>query len=92
MPLDDEELAGVAIRWGWNMGVNTTLGLGADVSRRDDSMREDELRRFQLDLAYRFSQRLSLRAEIIHSSQVGTESDEFDYDENQYRLLLRTEL
>lgn len=92
MPLGDEEFAGVAVRWGWNMGVNTTLGLGADVSRRDDSVREDDLRRFQLDLAYRFSQRLSLRGEIIHSSQVGSESAEFDYDEIQYRLLLRTEL
>lgn len=92
MPLDEEQFAGVAIRWGWNMGVNTAVGIGVDVSRRDDSVREDDLRRLQIDLTYRLSERLSLLGVIMRSSQEGRESSEFDYVENQFRLLLRTEL
>ena len=91
IPLGDEAFAGVAIRWSWNLGVNTTMGLGGDLSQRDDSIGDDDLRRYYADIAYRFSQRFSLRGEIIHSSQKGRESSQFDYDENQLRLMLRTE-
>jgi len=90
-PLEDEGYSGVALRWNWSLGTNTTLGLGTDISERDQSGRKDEMLRAYADLAYDFSNRLSVRLEGVHSSQDGVESDDYDYDENQVRLILRTE-
>lgn len=89
--LDDENYSGAALRWSWSVGTKTTFGLGTDISRRDQLGREDELLRAQIDFKYDFSERLSVRLEGIHSSQDGVESDDYDYDENQIRLMLRTE-
>ena len=89
--LEDEEYSGVALRWSWNVGTKTTFGLGADIGERDQSGRRDELLRANIDLAYDFSERLSVRLEGIHSSQDATASNTYDYDENQIRLMLRTE-
>jgi hypothetical protein len=89
--LEDESYSGAALRWNWNLGTKTTLGLGTDISERDQTGRKDELLRAYADLAYNFSERLSVRLEGVHSSQDGVESDDYDYDENQIRLMLRTE-
>ncbi len=89
--LEDERYSGVALRWSWNVGTKTTFGLGTDISERDQSGRRDELLRVNIDLAYNFSERLSVRLEGVHSSQDATVSNTFDYDENQIRLMLRTE-
>jgi len=92
MPLADEDYVGAALRWRWNLGVKTALGLGGDISRlSSDATRGDDLLRYFADLTYRFSERISLRGEIIHSSQQGRELSDFAYDENQFRLLLHTE-
>lgn len=90
-PLDDEDYSGAAVRWAWNIGTKTTLGFGADISERDQGGRKDAIRRGQVDLAYNFGQRTSVRLEARHSIQEGKESSEYDYTENQLRLLLRTE-
>lgn len=89
--LNDQENTGVALRWSWRVGPRTTFGVGADFSRINDSRRNSDLRRAQLDVAYQFARTLSLRAEYTNSNQVGRESAQFDYIENQYRLLLRKE-
>ena len=91
VPLDDEDYSGAAIRWSWNVGTKTTLGIGADISERDQTNRKDELRRGQIDLAYNVTQRTSVRLEVVHSTQKAKDSNTFDYDENQGRLLLRME-
>ena len=91
IPLDDEEFWGAAIRWSWNVGTRTTLGIGADFSERDQAGRRDEIRRGQVDLTYKLTQRLSVRLEGMHSKQDGNESGAFDYTENQVRFLLRME-
>ncbi len=91
VPLDDEDYSGAAIRWSWNVGTKTTLGIGADISERDQTNRKDELRRGQIDLAYNVTQRTSVRLEVVHSTQKVKDSNTFDYDENQGRLLLRME-
>ena len=90
-PLQDEDFAGAAIRWDWNMGTKTSLAIGADISERNFDTREDELFRASVGLTYQFSQRLSLRAEAIHANQERKESSSFDYDENQVRLYLSSE-
>jgi uncharacterized protein (PEP-CTERM system associated) len=90
-PLPDENFSGAAIRWSWNMGTKTTLGVGADISKRDQVGGKDDLFRASVDLAYQFSQRLSLRAEAIRSDQKRGETGEFDYEENQVRLYLSSE-
>jgi hypothetical protein len=90
-PLPDEDFAGAAVRWSWNMGTKTTLGIGADISKRDQVGGKDDLFRASVDLAYQFSQRLSLRAEAIRSDQKRGETGEFDYEENQVRLYLSSE-
>lgn len=89
--LPDENFAGIAVRWSWDVGSNSTVGLGGDLARREEEIVDDDLRRYYIDLTYRFNQRVSFRTEFIHSSQEGRTIDEFDYDENQLRLLLRTE-
>lgn len=91
IPLPDEEFAGVAVRWAWRMGDKTTLGIGGDLARREDELVDDDLRRYYVDLEYRFNQRFSVRSEVVHSSQEGEEVGEFDYTENQLRIFLRTE-
>ena len=91
-PLDDEDYSGIALRWSWNIGVNTILGVGGDFSQRSALQQDDELRRLYTDLTIRLSQRLSIRGEVIHSTQNGRETNLFDYNENQYRILLRTEI
>lgn len=90
-PLPDEDYSGAAIRWSWDMGTKTVLGLGADVSERNQEFRKDNLLRVGADVAFQFSPRLSLHAEAIHANQEGKESSVFDYDENQVRLYLRSE-
>jgi len=90
VPLDDQELAGVAMRWSWRMGAKTTFGIAGDFSRRRNTQREDDLRRLQAYLDYRLSQRFSLRGVIMNSRQKALGSSEFDYVENQYQLLLST--
>lgn len=89
--LEDEKYSGLALRWSWNVGTKTTFGLGTDIAERDQSGRRDKLLRVNVDLAYKFSERLSVRLEGVHSSQDATASNNFDYDENQIRLMLRTE-
>ena len=89
--LEDQGYSGAALRWSWNMGTKTTLGLGADISERHQLDRKDDLLSATIDLAYSLSQRLSVRLEGVHSSQEGSGSTEYDYDENQIRLMLRTE-
>ena len=91
MPLDDQEYGGIALRWSWRAGTRTTVGIGADSSRIDDSQRKSDLRRLQFDVAYQIGQRMNLRAEYVHSDQDGRESGQFDNIENQYRLFLRAE-
>lgn len=91
-PLDDEEYYGAAIRWDWDVGVNTNIGLGADLSRRTTDDIDDDLRRFSLTAAYNLSQRTSIRAEIMRSQQDRDESTLGNYTENQYRLYLRMDL
>lgn len=90
-PLPDEDFSGAAIRWAWNMGTKTRLGIGADISDRNQGTRDDELLQARVDVTYQLSQRLSLSAEVIHSSQEARESSFIDYDENQARLFLRSE-
>jgi hypothetical protein len=89
--LGDEEFAGVAAQWSWNFGTKTTLGISADLSRRDQNGFQDQFRRGMIDLAYAFTGRMSLRLEGLHTSQDGKDSNDNDYDENQIRLRLRTE-
>jgi hypothetical protein len=88
--LPEEKLRGIALRWSWDIGVNTTLGIGGDRAERENDARNDNLTRAALDLTYRFSERLSVIAGLTHSRQRGNESSEYDYDENLLRLLLRT--
>ena len=89
--LADEELSGAAVRWSWDFGTKTTLGIGADVSKRDQQTRADDLMRARVDLSYQLSPKTSIRGEAAHSAQDGGASSTFDYDENQLRLILRTE-
>ena len=91
VPLEDEQYGGFSVRWSWDVGVNTTLGIGGDYTNRDATRSKDELRRLQLDFAYKMSQRLTIRAEFIRSMQEGKDDTSFDYVENQARLLLNTE-
>lgn len=91
VPLDDGDYAGAAVRWSWDLGSRTTFGVGGDYGERDQSDRNDKLLRGQLDLMYSFGQRTSLRVEVARARQDGELSTVFDYIENQYRLLLRTE-
>ena len=87
-PLDDNDLAGAAIRWSWNVGTKTTLGLGADISQRTQETGRDNFLRWQIDLAYSFSQKTSVRLEAVQSRQDDKNSGTFDYTENQLRFLL----
>lgn len=89
--LENLDYAGAAIRWSWRAGARTTFGIGTDYARREDSNQNTDLTRFQVDAAYRFGPRLSVRAEVANSKQNGRENANFDYTENQYRLFLRTE-
>ena len=89
--LQDEDFAGAAIRWTWNMGVKTSLSFGADISERNQAIRKDDLLRISAGLDYRITQRLSLQAQAIHASQKAKQMSSFDYDENQLRLYLRSE-
>lgn len=91
VPLDDLDYSGIAVRLSWRAGTRTTFGVGTDFTRRDDANRKSDILRAQVDAAYQFSRRFSLRGEIASSRQEGRESNEFDYTENQYRLFLRTE-
>ena len=88
IPLNDEDYAGAAIRWSWNVGTKTTLGLGADISQRNQETRRDEFLRWQIDVAYNFSQKTSVRLEAVQSRQDDKNSGTFDYTENQLRFLL----
>ena len=90
-PLEDEQYAGFAVRWSWDIGVNTTFGAGGDYTKRDTIRLTDELRRLKLDLVYNLTQRLNIRAEFLRSIQDGRDDTTFDYVENQVRLLLNTE-
>jgi hypothetical protein len=65
--------------------------LGADRAQTNDSIADDEFRRYQVEFIYRFTPRLNIRVEFARSDQQGVESSEFDYVENQARLFLRTE-
>jgi hypothetical protein len=87
-PVDDQDYAGAAIRWSWNVGTKTMLGLGADIGKRNQGTRRDEFLRWQIDLAYSFSQKTSVRLEAVQSRQDDKDSGTFDYTENQLRLLL----
>ena len=91
MPVEDEQYSGFAVRWSWDIGVNTTFGAGGDYTDRDTTGGSSELRRLKLDLVYKLSQRLNIRAEFVRSTQDGKDNATFDYVENQARLLLRTE-
>ena len=88
--LPDESFRGVALRWSWDVGTNTTLGLGGDIARREDDVQNDELSRGAIDLTYRFSERLSILGGFTHSRMRGQVSEEFDYDENLLRVIFRT--
>ena len=89
IPLDDEEYAGIVFRSEWQATSKSTLGLGADFVRRDDELGNDDITRLQLDYTYALSQRTRLSLEAANSRQRGKVSSEFDYDENQIRLLFR---
>lgn len=90
-PLEDEEYYGAAYRWDWKFGANTTLGLGVDYSRRNTAANENKNKRFYLNSGYSFTERTSVRAEIIRSDQKGEQSNTA-YVENQLRLYLRVEI
>ena len=91
MPLEDESFSGAAIRWSWNLGTKTTMGVNLDISARERTGVDDKLRSAQVDLAYQMSQRLSLSLAVLHSIQEGQVLSTYDYTENQVRLMLRTE-
>ena len=88
--LGDEELSGAAVSWSWRFGNKTTLGVGADFARRNQSGFDDELRRAEINFNYQLTQKLGLRLEAARFDQKGKESSDLDYAENQYRLFLRT--
>lgn len=90
-PLAEEDLSGVALRWNWNFGTRTSLGISGDFSDRDQSGIKDEIGRAQIDLIYDITQKMNIRLEALHSTQDGKDTNQSDYDENQVRLLLRTE-
>lgn len=92
LPLEDEEYTGGAIRWNWDVGARTSIGLGGDYSTRESASLDNELTRLLVDLSYRFSQRTSLRASYMRSEQDGSQPSGFDYTEQQYRLYFRIEL
>lgn len=91
-PLEDEEYYGASFRWQWDIGVNTNVGVGADYSRRFSATIEDKLQRYNIDAGYSFTERTSIRAEIMRSDQEGQQTSNSDYVENQYRLYLRVEI
>lgn len=87
--LEDELLAGAALRWQWRLGVNSTVGLTSDIARREVGTRESDLRRFSLDYAFQFSQRLGLLVVAQHAKDSGDITVAGVYTENQLRLNLR---
>lgn len=91
-PLEDEQYAGVAFRWSWDMGRRTTLGLEADYAEREIGDENDELTRFELQLTYQLSSRLSLRAFAMRSEENDDNQPLASYVENQFRLILSTEI
>jgi hypothetical protein len=86
--LDDEELAGLAVSWNWRFGSRTTLGIGGDIADRNYSGFDDRFRRARLDVEYRLSEKLSIRAEAARFDQEGDQTTDRDYTENQLRLFL----
>ena len=90
--LEDEQLGGVAFRWAWRLGVNSTVGLNADFGRREIETEDSDLRRIAIDYAFRFSQRLSMVLQAQQTEESGGVSFARDYTENQYRLNLRADL
>lgn len=88
----DEKLAGIAARWEWRFGARTSLNLAADLAQRDDSVRDDDIRRYSIGFDYDLTGRTSLRLEGNRSVQESNVSSLFDYTENQGRLLIRVEL
>jgi hypothetical protein len=92
MPLADEELSGVAARWDWRFGPKTNFDVAVDLASRDDVSRDDDLTRFSLGVDYTLTARTSLRFEGTRAEQEGNTSSEFDYVENQLRLLVSVQL
>lgn len=90
--LPEEKLSGAAARWDWRFGARTSLDIGADIARRDDGSRDDDLTRYTLGLDYNLTARTSVRIEGARAEQKGNNSSEFDYTENQARLLIRMEI
>ena len=88
--LGDEHMSGGGLRWSWRMGSRTTLGAGADIVERTYGSEDDELFRTLTDLEYQVSRRFSIRVEVARFDQSGSELEDYDYTENQYRLFLRT--
>lgn len=92
--LDDEEFAGAAFRWAWDLGSKSTLRFLLDYvdSEYSDSLgpTESELTSLGADYEYRLTKRYSVIIYAHHAKERGDVGSSRDYDENQIRLTLRS--
>ena len=91
LELPDELFYGAAFRWAWQLGVNSTLGMTADIVHSEVDNAESDLTRLALDYTLRLSQKLSIVMLAQRSEEDGEDVFGLDYTENQYHLMLRTE-
>jgi hypothetical protein len=89
--LADEEFAGAAARWNWDLSQLSAVGLGASYVAREIGDRENEVRTFFVDYTLRMSSLFSLIFLAQHSVQESEGSGFAGYTENQVRITLRTE-
>ncbi|MDZ7644752.1 MAG: TIGR03016 family PEP-CTERM system-associated outer membrane protein [Woeseiaceae bacterium] len=93
-PRPDESYRGAALRIDWDAGARLSLGLTGDIADRDRGGSEEELTRFGVDASYRLSRRFTLtaRAQRSEAESQGGGFGFRNYTENQYQLILRTEI
>jgi len=89
--LQDEELSGAAFRLSWRMGGRSTLGLSADFTTRETEAADADLVRYAVDYALRLSRRLSVVLLAQRVEEDGTFGFGSPYEEQQFRLTLRSE-
>jgi hypothetical protein len=93
-PLEDEDYAGAAFRWAWDLGTKSTVRFLFDFvsSEYTDSLgpTNADLTSIGADYEYRLTQRFALIVYAHHAQERGDTGRSRDYDENQVRLTLRT--